>query len=595
MMRGMSARTEEPHKARSDWKNLQRLFPYLWEYRGRILLALACLILAKVATVGVPVILKYIVDSLDAEQLMLQLPLTLLLGYGALRLATALFNELRDVLFARARFRAIRRLSTAVLDHLHRLSLGFHLDRRTGTVTRDLERGTLSLSSLANYFIFIVIPTIFEILLVMGILFGSYNAQFSLITLFTVLAYVAFTVYFSNWRMHYRHTANRLDSEAHSRAVDSLLNYETVKYFNNEEFEVQRYAETLSEWEEATVKSTFTMSLLNFGQAAIIAVGVSFIMIFAAQGVVDGDMSIGDLVLVNALMLQLFLPMNMLGIVYRQITYALADMDRLAKLLDEVPEVQDDERAHSLQVSQCAIDFRQVCFSYQAERPILNKVDLSICAGEKVAVVGPSGSGKSTLARLLFRFYDVTEGEITIDGDNISQVTQDSLRRHISMVPQDTMLFNESIRFNIQYGNPKADENEFKQAISLANLDALIRDLPEGLDTVVGERGLKLSGGEVQRVAIARAILKRPKIIVFDEATSSLDSETESAVMQAIHQVTENVTSLMIAHRLSTIVDADRIYVLEKGRVVEYGTHNELLTRNQLYSHLWELQQSDHD
>jgi len=591
----MSARTEEPHKARSDWKNLQRLFPYLWEYRGRILLALACLILAKVATVGVPVILKYIVDSLDAEQLMLQLPLTLLLGYGALRLATALFNELRDVLFARARFRAIRRLSTAVLDHLHRLSLGFHLDRRTGTVTRDLERGTLSLSSLANYFIFIVIPTIFEILLVMGILFGSYNAQFSLITLFTVLAYVAFTVYFSNWRMHYRHTANRLDSEAHSRAVDSLLNYETVKYFNNEEFEVQRYAETLSEWEEATVKSTFTMSLLNFGQAAIIAVGVSFIMIFAAQGVVDGDMSIGDLVLVNALMLQLFLPMNMLGIVYRQITYALADMDRLAKLLDEVPEVQDDERAHSLQVSQCAIDFRQVCFSYQAERPILNKVDLSICAGEKVAVVGPSGSGKSTLARLLFRFYDVTEGEITIDGDNISQVTQDSLRRHISMVPQDTMLFNESIRFNIQYGNPKADEDEFKQAISLANLDALIRDLPEGLDTVVGERGLKLSGGEVQRVAIARAILKRPKIIVFDEATSSLDSETESAVMQAIHQVTENVTSLMIAHRLSTIVDADRIYVLEKGRVVEYGTHNELLTRNQLYSHLWELQQSDHD
>ena len=595
MMRGMSARTEEPHKARSDWKNLQRLFPYLWEYRGRILLALACLILAKVATVGVPVILKYIVDSLDAEQLMLQLPLTLLLGYGALRLATALFNELRDVLFARARFRAIRRLSTAVLDHLHRLSLGFHLDRRTGTVTRDLERGTLSLSSLANYFIFIVIPTIFEILLVMGILFGSYNAQFSLITLFTVLAYVAFTVYFSNWRMHYRHTANRLDSEAHSRAVDSLLNYETVKYFNNEEFEVQRYAETLSEWEEATVKSTFTMSLLNFGQAAIIAVGVSFIMIFAAQGVVDGDMSIGDLVLVNALMLQLFLPMNMLGIVYRQITYALADMDRLAKLLDEVPEVQDDERAHSLQVSQCAIDFRQVCFSYQTERPILNKVDLSICAGEKVAVVGPSGSGKSTLARLLFRFYDVTEGEITIDGDNISQVTQDSLRRHISMVPQDTMLFNESIRFNIQYGNPKADEDEFKQAISLANLDALIRDLPEGLDTVVGERGLKLSGGEVQRVAIARAILKRPKIIVFDEATSSLDSETESAVMQAIHQVTENVTSLMIAHRLSTIVDADRIYVLEKGRVVEYGTHNELLTRNQLYSHLWELQQSDHD
>jgi ATP-binding cassette subfamily B protein len=593
MMRGMSVRTEEPHKARSDWKNLSLLFPYLWEYRGRIILALACLMLAKVATVGVPILLKYIVDSLDGDLLTLQLPLTLLLGYGVLRLSTALFNELRDVLFARARFRAIRRLSTTVLGHLHQLSLSFHLDRRTGTVTRDLERGTLSLSSLANYFIFIVIPTIFEILLVTGILFGSYNAQFSVITLCTVAVYVVFTVFFSNWRMHYRHTANRLDSEAHSRAVDSLLNYETVKYFNNEEYEVRRYADTLSEWEDATVKSTFTMSLLNFGQAVIIAVGVTFIMIFAAQGVVDGEMSIGDLVLVNALMLQLFLPMNMLGIVYRQITYALADMDRLVKLLSEKPEVQDDESAHELRVSECAIDFKQVCFSYQPERPILEGVDLSIRAGEKVAVVGPSGSGKSTLARLLFRFYDVTEGEITIDGDNIAHATQDSLRRHISMVPQDTMLFNESIRFNIQYGNPNADEAEFQQAIVLANLAKLIKDLPDGLDTIVGERGLKLSGGEVQRVAIARAILKNPKIIVFDEATSSLDSETESAVMQAIHQVTENVTSLMIAHRLSTIVDADRIYVLEKGRVIEYGTHNELLTHNQLYSHLWDLQQSD--
>jgi ATP-binding cassette subfamily B protein len=571
------------------------LFPYLWEYRGRILLALACLMLAKVATVGVPILLKYIVDSLDGDLLTLQLPLTLLLGYGVLRLSTALFNELRDVLFARARFRAIRRLSTTVLGHLHQLSLGFHLDRRTGTVTRDLERGTLSLSSLANYFIFIVIPTIFEILLVTAILFGSYNAQFSVITLCTVAVYVVFTVFFSNWRMHYRHTANRLDSEAHSRAVDSLLNYETVKYFNNEEYEVRRYADTLSEWEDATVKSTFTMSLLNFGQAVIIALGVTVIMIFAAQGVVDGEMSIGDLVLVNALMLQLFLPMNMLGIVYRQITYALADMDRLVKLLSEKPEVQDDESARELRVSECAIDFKQVCFSYQPERPILKGVDLSIRAGEKVAVVGPSGSGKSTLARLLFRFYDVTEGEIIIDGNNIAHATQDSLRRHISMVPQDTMLFNESIRFNIQYGNPNADEAEFQQAIALADLEKLIQDLPDGLDTIVGERGLKLSGGEVQRVAIARAILKNPKIIVFDEATSSLDSETESAVMQAIHQVTENVTSLMIAHRLSTIVDADRIYVLEKGRVIEYGTHNELLSHNQLYSHLWELQQSDRE
>ena len=592
-MKGIHARTEEPHKARSDWRNLCGLFPYLWEYRGRILVALMCLMLAKVATVSVPVLLKHIVDSLDTDQLVLQLPLSLLLGYGALRLATALFNELRDVLFARARFHAIRRLSTDVLAHLHRLSLRFHLDRRTGTVTRDLERGTQSLSSLANYFIFIVIPTVFEILLVIGILFGAYTVQFSLVTLLTIAVYVVFTVMFSNWRMHYRHLANKLDSQAHARAVDSLLNYETVKYFNNERFEVDRYAETLTEWEHATIKSTFTMSLLNFGQAAIIAVGVSMIMILAAQGVVAGDMTIGDLVLVNALMLQLFLPMNMLGIVYRQITYALADMDQLSKLLEETPDVRDPADAAELQVAQCAIDFNQVGFAYQPERQILKDINLTIKPGEKVAVVGPSGSGKSTLARLLFRFYDVTDGVIAIDGQNIASASQDSLRRHIGMVPQDTMLFNESIRFNIQYGNPAANEDEFMQALQLANLEKLVSDLPAGLDTIVGERGLKLSGGEVQRVAIARAILKRPKIIVFDEATSSLDSETESLVMQAIQKVTQQVTSLMIAHRLSTIVDADRIYVLDKGQIMEHGTHAELLQHNQLYSHLWEPQQSD--
>lgn len=592
-MKGIHARTEVPHKTRSDWRNLRSLFPYLWEYRGRILLALASLMLAKVATVSVPVLLKHIVDSLDGTQLTLQLPLTLLLGYGALRLATALFNELRDVLFARARFHAIRRLSTDVLAHLHRLSLRFHLDRRTGTVTRDLERGTQSLSSLANYFIFIVIPTLFEILLVTGILFGAYTVEFSLVTLLTIIVYVVFTVVFSNWRMHYRHLANKLDSQAHSRAVDSLLNYETVKYFNNEGFEVDRYAETLSQWEHATLKSTFTMSVLNFGQATIIAVGVTVIMVLAAQGVVSGAMSIGDLVLVNALMLQLFLPMNMLGIVYRQITYALADMDQLSKLLAETPDVRDEPDAKELQVSECAVEFNQVSFAYQPERDILKAVDLSIQSGQRVAVVGPSGSGKSTLARLLFRFYDVNEGQISIDGQNIATASQASLRRQIAMVPQDTVLFNESIRFNIQYGNPAAAEHEFMQALKLANLEQLVNDLPDGLDTIVGERGLKLSGGEVQRVAIARAILKQPKIIVFDEATSSLDSDTETMVMQAIRRVTQRVTALMIAHRLSTIVDADRIYVLDRGRIVEHGTHTELLQNNQLYSHLWELQQTD--
>ncbi len=592
-MKGIHARTEDPHTTRTDWKNLRRLFPYLWEFRGRILLALSCLIAAKVATVAVPLVLKHIVDALDMEQIALQLPIVLLLGYGALRLSTGLFNELRDVFFARARFHAIRRLSSEVLAHLHQLSLRFHLDRRTGSVTRDLERGTQSLSSLSNYFVFIVIPTLFEITLVTAILFGSYNVLFTVITLTTIVVYVVFTVLFTNWRMHYRHLANKLDSEAHSQAVDSLLNYETVKYFNNEKYEVDRYANTLNQWEQASVKSTFTMSLLNFGQATIIALGVTGIMIFAAKGVVADEMTIGDLVLVNALMLQLFVPMNMLGIVYRQITYSLADMDLLAKLLEESPEVQDKANARALNITHSAIRFDKVSFSYTSERKILDQVSLEIKPGEKVAVVGPSGSGKSTIARLLFRFYDVTEGSITIDGENIADCSQDSLRSHVSMVPQDTMLFNETIRFNVQYGNPLASEEELQQAISLANLDKLIAKLPDGLDTIVGERGLKLSGGEVQRVAIARAILKKPKIIVFDEATSSLDTNTEVAVMKAIEKVTKDVTSLMIAHRLSTIVDADKIYVIDAGKVVEHGTHVQLLERNQLYSQLWTLQQKD--
>lgn len=594
-MKGMHARTEDPHTTRTDWKNLRRLFPYLWEFRGRILLALACLIAAKMATVGVPLLLKHIVDSLDVEKIVLQLPIVLLLGYGALRLSTGLFNELRDVLFARARFHAIRRLSSEVLSHLHQLSLRFHLDRRTGSVTRDLERGTQSLSSLSNYFVFIVIPTIFEIVLVTAILFSAYKPQFTLITLATVVVYVVFTVLFTNWRMHYRHLANKLDSQAHSQAVDSLLNYETVKYFNNENYEVNRYTKTLSEWEQASVKSTFTMSLLNFGQAAIIALGVTGIMIFAAQGVVDGNMTIGDLVLVNALMLQLFVPMNMLGIVYRQITYSLADMDLLAKLLEESPEVQDAPNAQELKISEGAIQFKDVSFFYTPERNILDHISLQINPGEKVAVVGPSGSGKSTIARLLLRFYDASEGAIYIDRENIAHCRQDSLRKYISMVPQDTMLFNETIRFNVQYGNPEASEQELLQAISLANLDALVAKLPDGLNTVVGERGLKLSGGEVQRVAIARAILKKPKIIVFDEATSSLDTNTEMAVMKAIQKVTKNVTSLMIAHRLSTIVDADQIYVINAGKVVEQGTHAQLLLDNKLYSRLWTLQQKDNE
>ena len=590
-MKGIHARTEDPHSSRTDWQNLRRLFPYLWEYRGRIMLALLCLMIAKVATVGVPVILKYIVDALDTDNLALQLPLVLLLGYGALRLSTALFNELRDIFFARARFHAISTMSTDVLAHLHRLSLRFHLDRRTGSIARDLERGTQSLASLSNYFVFIVIPTLFEILLVTAILFNSYSLQFAVITIFTIVAYIVFTIIFTNWRIHYRHLANKLDSSAHSQAVDSLLNYENVKYFNNEQYEVKRYADTLSDWEQASVKSTFTMSLLNFGQAVIIAIGVTLIMIYAARGVVEGGMTVGDLVLVNGLMLQLFIPMNMLGIVYRQITYALADMDLLTELLKESPEVKDQANASPLVIRQGSIRFDQVSFAYQKDRQILNNVSLTINPGEKVAVVGPSGSGKSTLGKLLFRFYDVSSGGIYIDDQDIALCSQDSLRKQISMVPQDATLFNESIRFNIQYGNPRASEEQLLQALSLVNLDGLINDLPQGLDTIVGERGLKLSGGEVQRIAIARAILKQPKIMVFDEATSSLDSNTEAAVMQSIQQVTQGVTSLVIAHRLSTIVDADRIYVIERGEVVEQGVHAELLAADRLYSELWKIQQ----
>ncbi|MDG0996169.1 MAG: ABC transporter ATP-binding protein/permease [Gammaproteobacteria bacterium] len=592
MISRAQARVSEPHKKRTDWANLRRLLPYLWAYRGRILLALACLILAKVATVAVPLVLKQIVDQFDVDDVMLKLPLALLLTYGALRLSTALFSELRDVLFARARFHAVRSMSADVLAHLHRLSMRFHLDRRTGSISRDLERGTQSLSSLSNYFIFIVIPTVFEITLVMAILFSSYAIHFAVITLGTVMFYILFTALVTNWRMHYRHTANQLDSEAHSQAVDSLMNYETVKYFNNEEYEVKRYASTLSRWEHALVKSTVTMSLLNFGQASIIAIGVTLIMMFAADGVVRGEMTIGDLVLVNALMLQLFVPMNMLGIVYRQITYALADMDLLTRLLNEKPEVKDKQGAQQLDVQQGAVEFEHVAFSYNPDRVILRDISMRIPSGQKIAVVGPSGAGKSTIARLLFRFYETTGGRVLIDGQDIAAATQDSLRQQIGMVPQETVLFNNSIRFNIEYARPGATEAEIQEAIQIAQLDNLITQLPEGMDTVVGERGLKLSGGELQRVAIARAILKKPKILIFDEATSSLDSDTEVALMKSIRAAASGVTSLIIAHRLSTIVDADCIYVLEAGCVVEQGSHAQLLAKAGLYSRLWNLQQS---
>jgi ABC-type transport system involved in Fe-S cluster assembly fused permease/ATPase subunit len=586
--------TSAPHAGRQDLRNLKRMFPYIWEYRGRVLLALVSLILAKVATVGVPLVLKEIVDALDtAEGVVVALPIILFLGYGALRLSSSMFNEMRDAIFARVRYHAMRNLSKQVMTHLHELSLRYHLERRTGNISRDLERGTLSISNILNYLVFNILPTAAEFILVAIILLGKYEWHFALVTFATVAVYIAFTLAVTEWRMHFRHTMNKLDSEANGQAVDSLLNYETVKYFNNEAFELKRYDNTLEQWEEAAVKSQTSMSLLNFGQGGIIAIGLTLIMIYAGNGVVAGTMSLGDLVLVNTLMLQLFMPLNFLGIIYRMLKYTLADMDLVLKLLDRKVEVEDKPNAKPLIIHQPTVRFDNVSFAYQADRPILHEVSFEIPAGHKVAVVGPSGAGKSTLARLLFRFYDVNQGRILIDDQPIADVTQESLRRAIGIVPQDTVLFNESIYYNIQYANPVATEDEVIHAARLAHIHEFIESLPQGYETVVGERGLKLSGGEKQRMAIARVILKNPPILIFDEATSSLDSRSEQAILQELEAVAEKHTTLVIAHRLSTIIDADTILVMEQGRIIEQGDHHDLLVREGLYAQMWALQQEE--
>ncbi len=582
------------HKNRRDLHNLRNMLPFLWEFRGRALFALACLVLSKVANVGVPLVLKQIVDALENRPgQMLMLPLSLLLAYGALKLSASLFNELRDIVFAKVRYRAMRRLSTRVLEHLHNLSLRFHLERQTGAISRDLERGTRSVSQILNYMAFSILPIVVEFVLVGGILFTQYDAVFMMITFGTVLVYGVVTVAVTEWRMDFRHHMNRLDSEANSQAMDSLINYETVKYFGNEKLEVNRFDDKLSAWEHWAVKSQTSMSLLNFAQGAVIAVGVTLVMIFAARGVTAGDMSIGDLVLVNAFLLQLFIPLGFLGIVYRQIKYALADMDLIFKLLDRKPEIQDAPDAHPLELKGGRICFDQVDFSYQPERVILQGVDLEVPSGHKLAIVGHSGAGKSTIARLLYRFYDVTAGSIRIDGQDLREVTQESLRAAIGIVPQDTVLFNDSIYYNIAYGHTSASREEVEQAAEMAHIRGFIESLPDGWETVVGERGLKLSGGEKQRVAIARAMLKRPQILVFDEATSSLDSKTEQAIQKTLDQVAQHHTTLVVAHRLSTVVDADEILVMDKGRVCERGTHQELLDRKGMYAEMWDLQQKN--
>jgi ATP-binding cassette subfamily B protein len=586
--------TTLPGTAGNDLKTLRALAPFLWKYRGRVLLALAFLVLAKVANVGVPLVLKDIVDALDInghEELLL--PMSFLLVYGALRLTSSLFNELRDAVFARVRHGAMRSVSLKVLEHLHRLSLRFHLERKTGGLSRDIDRGTRSVSSLMNYMVFSILPTLVEIILVAFILLSRYDAWFAIVTFIAVISYIGFTMTVTEWRMKYRIAMNKHDSVANTQAIDSLLNYETVKYFGNEDHELSRYDASLKEWEGQAIKSQTSLSALNFGQSVIIAVGVTVIMIMAAQGVVDGNMTLGDLVLVNAFLLQLFIPLNFLGIVYSQLKHALTDMHLMFDVLNREPEITDRPDARPLDPGNGEIRFEHVCFAYEKDRPILHDVNFTVVPGQKVAIVGPSGAGKSTLARLLFRFYETGAGRILINNQDISQVTQDSLRRSIGIVPQDTVLFNDSLLYNIGYARPSASRDEIEQAARVANIHGFIEGLPQGYDTIVGERGLKLSGGEKQRVAIARAVLKDPRILVFDEATSSLDSHSEQAILTALREAAAHHTSLVIAHRLSTIVDADHILVMEAGRIIEAGVHHSLLQQKGTYARLWTLQQKE--
>jgi ABC-type transport system involved in Fe-S cluster assembly fused permease/ATPase subunit len=575
------------------WLTLQTLFPYIWRYRLRVAAALSCLIAAKVANVSVPIVFKGIIDGLSVTQQALVMPVLLLLLYGALRFSTAMFTELREMLFARVTQQAVRQVALEVFGHLHALSLRFHLERQTGGVSRDVERGTRSISSLISYTLYSILPTLVEIGLVLGVLFVRYDIGFVIITLISLLSYIVFTVKVSNWRIDIRRTVNESDSAANTRAVDSLLNYETVKYFNNEAFETHRYNEQLLKWEDAATRSQTTLSALNLGQQAIIALGVTAMMWRATNGVVEGTMTIGDLVLVNAFLIQLYIPLNFLGVVYREIRQALTDIERMFKLLQENREIADSPNARDLPGGPLQINFDAVDFAYDPDRQILQHMDFVIPPGRTTAVVGHSGAGKSTLSRLLYRFYDVTGGAIRINGHDIRSLKQSSLRAAIGIVPQDTVLFNDSIFYNINYGRPDATREEVYAAARAAQLHDFIESLPQKYETKVGERGLKLSGGEKQRVAIARALLKNPPILIFDEATSALDSGTERAIQSQLEQVAIGRTALIIAHRLSTVMNADEIIVMQTGEIIERGTHAQLLAANGAYTRMWNLQQQE--
>ncbi|MCE1184996.1 MAG: ABC transporter ATP-binding protein/permease [Rhodocyclales bacterium] len=582
---------------RHDWQTIRQLIPYLWAWRGRVLLALACLVGAKFANVTVPLVFKGIVDGMDIsrQQAVIVVPAALLGAYGALRFSTSMLTELREIIFARVSQEAVRRISLQVFGHLHALSLRFHLERQTGGLTRDIERGTRAIGSLISYTLYSILPTLIEISLVVGVLLYRYTPEFALITLATLSLYVFYTFRVTHWRMALRRRANELDSAANSRAIDSLINFETVKYFNNEGFESRRYDADLQRWGEAQIRNQKSLSYLNMGQAAIIACGVTAMMWRAAVGVSEGRMTLGDLVLVNAFLIQLYMPLNFLGVLYREIRQALTDIERMFGLMGTACEVADRPDARELPRGPQAVAFAGVDFAYDPARPILHQVNFTIPAGQTLAVVGHSGSGKSTLARLLFRFYDVGGGEIQVGGADVRSYTQASLRGAIGIVPQDTVLFNDTLFYNIQYGRPEARREEVEAAARAAQLEDFIARLPEGWETRVGERGLKLSGGEKQRVAIARALLKNPDILIFDEATSALDSRTEKAIQAQLEAAARGRTTLIIAHRLSTIMNADQILVLDQGQVVERGTHTALLAQEGAYARMWALQQQEQE
>jgi len=592
----------DPHAPRGDWTTLRRLLPYLWHYKWRVVAALAFMVAAKLANVGVPVLLKHLIDAMTPNlaqpQTLLVVPVALLMVYGVLRLSVSAFTELRELVFAKATQGAARQIALETFQHLHSLSLRFHLERQTGGMTRDIERGVRGIESLISYSLYSIVPTLIEVVLVLSILGWTFDVWFALITLAALAIYIFFTVTVTEWRTQFRRQANEFDSAAHTKAVDSLLNYETVKYFNNEGFEAQRYDRSLDQLRRARLKAQTSLSLLNTGQQLIIAVALIAMLWRATQGVVEGRMTLGDLVMVNAFMIQLYIPLNFLGVIYREIKQSLTDLDRMFRLLEKEREVDDQAGAPDLSLAGSpTVRFENVHFAYEADRPILQGLSFEIPAGKTVAVVGSSGAGKSTLARLMYRFYDVptgqaSSGRITIDGQDIRGVTQSSLRRAIGIVPQDTVLFNDTVAYNIAYGRPGSTQAEVEEAARQARIHGFIASTPKGYQTMVGERGLKLSGGEKQRVAIARTLLKNPPILIFDEATSALDSANERAIQAELQSVAHNKTTLVIAHRLSTVVDAHEILVLDAGQVVERGTHAQLLALQGRYARMWSLQQS---